>query len=513
MKNMMRKTVLIISFFNFVMAAAQEASYRYYDATQLWRTTGNAAGLSIDSVQNRGYAAFTLSHHDGSYRRVQEGGQRNALNFDTERYQTIGKYFVGYGRFAFDIARTKDRAWADVYRPYDATPYFAGSDVAGKYDQQSFAFTGALGTVALGHLRLGLRLDYQAGDLSRLRDPRSRSELLDYRLTPSVTYTLGRHTLGLAPYYDRRKEKIPNMTTVQNDPNLGYYEMRGLEQVNGSVGAYKGFSRQWVDHRLGGQLSWGYRGEGLAGLTTIGLERGSEEALEDELRMPGKYVDYRYTIESRHRIGDGRLLHEVDLQMGFEEAYGNEYAQQRVQTTDATTGVSSYHYETLIAYDKRYQMHRMDGSLSYRMNMTEQQQVTAYVGLSGQVSSAHQKQLLPTSTFDRNRFAVVAEGGKALLDRRLWVDLRAGYHFTGTGDDDLQLADPTSVYATQVLLPDMAWYTANYWQGRVELKYEMPVSFGQTRSLCYVKAYGDYLHTQHSHLTGRTVGISIGIFN
>ena len=509
----MRRTVLIFSFFSFIMAAAQEGAYRYYDATQLWRTTDNAAGLSIDIVQNRGYAAFTLSHHDGSYRRVQEGGQRNALRFDTERYQTIGKYLVGYGRFAFDMDRTKDRAWADVYRPYDATPYYPGSTVAGKYDQQSFAFTGALGTVALGALRLGLRLDYEVGDLSRLRDPRSRSELLDYRITPSVTYTLGRHTLGLAPHYDRRKEKMPSLTTVQNDPNLAYYELRGLEEVYGSVGAYKGFSRQWVDHRLGGQLSWGCRNEAISSLTTIGMERGSEEALENEKRMPGKYVDYRYTLASRHRITDGCLLHELDLQMGFEEAYGNEYTQQRVQTTDASTGVSSYHYETLIAYNKRYQMRRTDGSISYRMNVTDQQQATAYLGLNGQVSTVRQKHLLPTSTFDRNRFALTAEGGKALLAGRLWVDLSAGYHFTDTSDGDLQLANPASVYATEVLLPDMAWYTADYWQGHVELKYELPVSFGQTRSNCYIKAYGDYLHTQHSHLTGRTVGISIGIFN
>ena len=51
----------------------------------------------------------------------------------------------------------------------------------------------------------GVRLDYQVGDLSRLRDPRSRSELLDYKLTPSLTYTSGQHTLGISGHYRRRK--------------------------------------------------------------------------------------------------------------------------------------------------------------------------------------------------------------------------------------------------------------------------------------------------------------------
>ena len=96
---------------------AQEAEYRYDDATQLWRLTDNAAGLSLDSTQNRGYAELQAEHREGDYRRVQQGGQRNQLQLFTERYQRVGEYLVGYGRFLFGMDRTKDRAWADELRP------------------------------------------------------------------------------------------------------------------------------------------------------------------------------------------------------------------------------------------------------------------------------------------------------------------------------------------------------------------------------------------------------------
>lgn len=519
----MRKIIITISFFNILIAAAQESKYRYDDATQLWRLTDNAAGLQLDSSRNRGYAEFNAEHRSGDYHRVQEGSQRNLFHFETERYQSVGKYLVGYGRFSFDMDRTKNRAWADVYRPYGATPYFSGSPVAGKYDQQSFDFTGALGTVPLlckssfgdsnGGLRFGLRLDYKAGDLSRLRDPRSRSELLDYKLTPSVAFTVGRHTLGFAPYYNRRKEKIPNLTTVQTDPYLSYYEMRGLEQVSGSIGAYKGFGRQWVDHRFGGSLSYGFRDKQLNSLTTIGVEGGREEALEDEKRMPGRYTSYRYTLASHHRIYGSSLLHEADLTMSYDEGYGDEYTQQRVQTTDATTGVSSYHYETLIAYNKRYQTHSVSGQAHYRLNFLCQQQPVGYAGVNFAVESCHQKHILPTSTFDHQRLALVAEGGKSLLAGRLWIDLSCGYHFTDTDDDDLVLAEPGSVYAQEVLLPDMAYYKANYWQGHIELKYQFPLTLKGTSTQWYVKAYGDYLRTQHCQMDMKVVGLSIGLYN
>lgn len=100
-----------------------QSEYRYQDATQLWRLTDNAAGLAIDSSQNRGYAQLGVEHWDGDYTRVQEGKQTNRLLFETERYQKVGKYLYGYGRFDFDYGRTKGRTWCDVSRPYNAAPY------------------------------------------------------------------------------------------------------------------------------------------------------------------------------------------------------------------------------------------------------------------------------------------------------------------------------------------------------------------------------------------------------
>ena len=191
---------------------AQESNYRLADATQLWRLTDNAAGLGIDSSANRGYALFTGEHHSGDYARVQEGTQLNQLRFQAERYQRLGKWLHAYGRFDFDYGRVKNRAWADVRRPYNSDPYFAGSSVSGKYDFQDFDFTAALGTTDFGGWRFGLRLDYSVGDLSRLRDPRSRSQLLDYQLTPAVTRTFGRHSVGLSGHYHRYKEKITGVT-------------------------------------------------------------------------------------------------------------------------------------------------------------------------------------------------------------------------------------------------------------------------------------------------------------
>ena len=238
-------------------------TYKYADETQLWRLTGNAAGLSLDpetcdSSANRGVAYFDLSHRSGDYHRVQEGGQMNQLRFYTERYQKVGKYLYGYGSFDFDMGRTKDRAWSDVLRTYNSNPYISGSSVPAKYDHQNFTLEAKLATVPLGNFTYGASLLYKVGDLSRLRDPRSRINLAEYRLAPSVTYSMGQHTLGLALHYDRRKEKLPNMTTVQTNPNLAYYTMTGLENATGTIGGYNGYMREYVNHEFGAELNYGF---------------------------------------------------------------------------------------------------------------------------------------------------------------------------------------------------------------------------------------------------------------
>ena len=281
--------------------AAQEGLYRYQDATQLWRLTDNAAGLGLDNSENRGYAEFGLEHRSGDYHRVQEGGQRNQLSFETERYQHIGRFLVGYGHFRFDMDRTKDRAWADVMRPYDSNPFYGGSSVHGKYDTQQFDLSAALSTIAIPlagesldrELTLGARLDYKVGDLSRLRDPRSRSELLDYKIAPAVTYSFGNNTVGLTGHYRRRKEKIPNMTTVQQDPNLMYYQLYGLGEATGTVGGYSGYQREWVNHQFGAELTYGLTlHSSLLTLNSIGISRGQEDVLGQYKFSPGRYTSY-----------------------------------------------------------------------------------------------------------------------------------------------------------------------------------------------------------------------------
>ena len=489
-------------------------SYQYADETQLWRLTGNAAGLSLDpekldSSANRGIAYFNAYHQEGDYHRVQEGGMNNHLEFYTERYQKIGRYLYGYGSFRFDMGRTKNRAWSDVLRSYNSNPYISGSSVFGKYDNQDFELNASLSSIRLGHFTYGASLLYKVGDLSRLRDPRSRINLAEYRLTPAVTYTTGQHTLGLAAHYDRRKEKLPNLTTVQTDPNMVYYVMTGMENATGTIGGYNGYMREYVNHEFGVELNYGFKGESLQSVNALTFDAGNEYVYGIYKYQPGKYRNRLFGLSTRNRIHDGNVLHSADLSIKYEEGSADEYKEERITTTDATTGVSSITWNRLMTYKNRYQLKKFDMDVHYRLTFTDQQKSRGYVGAQYTLQNVSNKYLLYTSELKYATSLLQIEGGAPLFGSHLWIEAKAGYNFSNKAD--LALFNPETDYAVNVLLPDMDYYDANSFRGHLQLTYQMPITIRGYTSNWFASLYGDYLKADHS-LNRSTIGVTLGVY-
>lgn len=499
-----------------------EPEYRYKNLTQLWHNTSNAAGLSLDDSPNRGFASIGFNHRGGDYHRVQEGGAMNNMQFFTERYQRLGRYLYSYGKVDFNLGRTKDRAFADQYRPYNSNPYQSGSDIAGSYDHQDFDMVASVGTTDISGWRFGLQLNYQLGDLSRLRDPRSRSQLLDYRLTPSVSYTMGGHTLGLSGYYDRRKEKMGPLVTVQSDATLTYYLFSGMEYATGTIGGYSSFNREWVNHQVGAAMDYGYRSDSFHTLNSFGISRGEEYAYGTYKYEPGRYFTYLYNVQSQNRLLTGSVLHQVDVRMDWQQGYADEYRQQLIIKNDPQIGTTSYTYEKQLEFRKRYQVRTFDCAFRYRANFLNDapsrllQQATAslkgYTGFSIDTHKASNRHLLPLSSSDFSRINFQLENGISLFKQHLTADLTLGYSVSTRAD--LQLADDSSVLAQRVLLKDLPYYDANLLHGRLQVMYQFPLTIKKSRAMWFVKAFGDFTSANSAgHPNLYNVGFSVGLFN
>ena len=515
----MRKIFFFMTFMLVGMATRAQimnkGNYQYADETQLWRQTDNAAALSFDpercdSSANRGVAYFNYKHHSGDYHRVQEGNQTNQLRFFTERYQKIGKYLYGYGSFDFDMGRTKNRAWSDVMRTYNANPYISGSDIPGKYDFQDFKLQARISTIQLGHFTYGATLSYNVGDLSRLRDPRSRINLAEYRIAPAATLSLGKHTLGLTTYYDRRKEKLPDITTVQDDYNVNYYLMSGLENAEGTLAGYKGYMREYVDHKFGTEVGYGLQSRRLKSVNTLSFATATEYVYGTNKYEPGKYNHMFYGLSSRNRIYAGNLLHSIDVVAGYEVGSADEYKEERTSTKDAETGETTVTWNKVLEYKKRYQMKKLDTEMRYRLSWTKDKAVYAYIDAKYDLQSVRNKRILHTSQLKYVTSLFGIEGGYELLHRSLWIE--GGLNWKVNHNSSLDLNNPDTEYAKNVLIPDMEYYRANYFQGCLSVTYQFPLTIMKNKTMWYVRANGDWLRT-NSNLHASSFGVTLGMFN
>lgn len=494
-----------------------EAEYRYNDLIRLWHNTDNATGLAIDSSENRGYAAFSYLHHGGAYHRVQEGGMANHLQFSTERYQKLGKYLYTYGRFDLEMGRTKDRAYADQYRIYNTSPFNSGSAIVGKYDNQDFRMTAAVGTVSFDGWRFGARLDYGFGDLSRLKDPRSEAKLLQYRITPTVSYSFGANTIGLTGYYDRRKEKMGSLSTVQSDATFMYYLYSGMENAAGTQGGYSSFNREWVNHNFGFNLTYGYKGETFQTLNNFGMSRAHEDIYGIYKYEPGRYVQHDYLVTSQNRLRHNLLLHQLDVKAAWNQGYADEYRSQLNITSDPETGYSTYKYERLLTFKKRYQVRTTQLSLRYRANFLGERngiadKLKGYTGFFVDYNRANNRRLLPASESTFGRVDMQLENGISLFHNRLTADLQLGYSLSTKAD--LRLADNQSVLAENVLLKDFGYYDANVFHGGLQVMYQFPLTIKKKRAVFFVKGFGNIASANTvGHPCSTNVGFSVGVFN
>ncbi|WP_448907442.1 DUF6850 family outer membrane beta-barrel protein [Hoylesella shahii] len=492
--------------------AAPEGNYRHNDVVQIWRNTHFAAGLTLDSMPNRGLSSMGYSIDEGSFRRVQEGSSQRSLNFFTERYQHVGKWLYGYGRVNFDAGNQRERAWSDVFRTYNVNPYFSGSAVAGRYDFQNIALKAALSTVPLGAMRYGLTLDYELGDLSRQRDPRSRSQLLHYVLTPSVAYTFGNSTLAAAFSYGRRKEKIANVNTVQADALLLYYTFTGMENAIGTQRGYNGYMRQWVNHEVGAHLGYAFRNASLHSLTNIGMARATEYVYGNIKYQPGRYFTYRYWVDAQNRFYRHRVIHSLDAKLHYMQAYADEYRQQLSIVKDSVSGESSSHYNTVLNYKKRYQVNVLNIGAHYRANFTDGDgSVGRYLGVEASMQNVRNRHIVPFSQLRYRSADVKLEAGSALFaNKSLWVDAYLGAHLSTLAN--LLLTNNNAPYAQNVLLPDMNYYRANAYGAGVSLKYSFPLTIKKVHTTWFVRGFYQRWQT-NNQLYQQAVGLSVGLFN
>lgn len=524
------------------------AQHHLWDNISLWQHTHNAAGLTFDAqpMVARGESGFSFGKAHSDLRNVQQGSAQQLGDFHAEQQLPVTTWLIAKGYFTYGLANYRNRAWADrsdgselllSAAPYslynigeDAhlsllSPLNAGSNQLGRYDGQTVEMGFRLGTRTRSPWKWGLAVNYRVNDLARLKDPRSRAKALHYRIAPAVVYSRKWGKIGAAAWYDRSKEKIDNVTSVQNDALWHYYTLEGMERTTGGAGAYQGFMRQWVDHKLGGELTFSGQYGAMTTLTSVSFERDKEEAVGNNRYTPAHFQGQTLQLRSLGRIRTAQWWHTWHNHATWQRGFTDENTQSLVLTTDPQTKIVSRHYETLLTHHKRFQVERWDAGISYRalrvgepgnqrkdyrqFYFSENQYLDALVGAAVRYEALSQTYLLPTSSRETQRLTATLEGGK-LWGHRLWTSAEVGASFAL--QHDLRLAQPSSALAP--LWHQQQQLDAQHiGRAALSVRYDFPLQLRRQSLRLFARATGEYATALDKAQHGTAFSLTIGLLH
>lgn len=483
-------------------------------ARQQFLSTNNAAGMGLFQPASGSKTQIEGFYAAGSDHLAQTGSPDYGFDFSTLRYDRFSDKLFMRGSFHYSFDREKDRKWSDVMDPWFSIPFIYGNAIAKDFDKHQCGLTFDLYTAPLaGWISVGVRARYDVADISGLRDPRPRTGYLNLHVVPAVLFTFGRHHIGLDAGYGYSKEKLSPLTTIQSYPNLYYYRMSGLDQVDGAIGAYSGFKRQFYGGRFVGDLSYNYIAPAFRALVSAGMEYGKLGAYGDKMQSPGSYNYFLYKGLADVQLESGSLLHRWQLSGSLKDAASNEYLQELQSEKDPVTGVTTETWVTLYEYKNRYMLAKTDASLDY----------TLYGGYSGQdyrwsvragvcYSAFEKAYFLPYSNFTVQRLGFSLGGSVRLFDiRHHALELSARAQGSLPMKVSLGILNDND-YTREVLEPDAAYYRRQRVGGSGSLTWTFPLNLGKAgMARGYVRLNGDYCQALQAGRLG-SASVTVGLF-
>jgi hypothetical protein len=399
----------LLALTSFAFTQADTKSQEFYELNRLMHpllTGRNAAGIGLANIVPHGVTEFGYRTEKGNYHRAQEGNATGGLRFYSERYDSIAPNWVSWGSFEFLMDREENRRWSDVINTYNNNPYLFGSSVPANYDSQMFDFKAKISSAYDSQFNFGVGIDYKVGDLSRLRDPRTRVFLADYAILPSVVYRPDKNNiLGINLMARFQKEKMPNVTTVQDDPDLAYYTFFGMENADAVRSGYKGFQRQFVSRFAGIDGQYEYQTNKLKASLQLGGFFQHQEILENIKQSPGSFRSLNYHADAAVTVKQNSSLLHAGLKAKMQQGAANEYLQELITTRDTLTGIASQEWITLYTYKNRYSSSNYDVSVfaDLRNLSNDEKDFSRMLGVEAGISGFSNAYNLPYSQMTINR--------------------------------------------------------------------------------------------------------------
>ncbi|MCR5003521.1 MAG: hypothetical protein K5984_04045 [Bacteroidales bacterium] len=187
----------------FILAAASAAAsaqdFRFVQESQPWLTGNNAAGLTRFSGNKISIVEGMFRKDDGGLIGIEGSDDSFETGLSTESYLNFSDRIVFYGGLSWSWFKGQNMGGSIFMDPsYNSFNVIETStETAGIKTRELYDLTGGLGYRLSDKVSLGGKINYECGDQTKRKDPRTLNKWMDMGLsaglmwTPSETFRIG----------------------------------------------------------------------------------------------------------------------------------------------------------------------------------------------------------------------------------------------------------------------------------------------------------------------------------
>lgn len=327
---------------------------------QTWTDSYNAAGLHMIDFTNSSFIEAYMGKNDGPFVKYNESD--NSLNFGlrTASYTKIKKTTF-FGKIDYNNFTGQNMTWSGLIYPERYLTTVAEDRPAEKA-KESYKLQGGFSSPITEKLHLGLQVNYETAMMTKRKDLRHKTDLLDFETTFGLLYKTNSLNIGLNYYYRKFHEKVTFSKIAEDDILYTGYVFKGLwfgmfdiwnqTELN--------LSRDFVDVVQGGSLQLEYVKDNFR------FHNEFTYKIQDGLTGPGK--DRAYSQNEGTIIEyKGIAQYEQDMMRHYlkvKTKYSDAVNYDKVSNTERIGGIT-----TIIQYgrNKAFSKRSFDLSAEYEL--------------------------------------------------------------------------------------------------------------------------------------------------
>ena len=213
--------------------------YNYIVCNSPWLTSSNAAGLTVNPAGKIAVAELSFGKRDGGLKGNEESPNSFEYGVQAESYYRLSDKIAFWGSLGYSGFRGQNMGGSILVNPDYNPVNFYESDPANKgiVTRENYSVNGGISYSFSPRWSIGAKVNYDAGNSTKRKDPRYRSTLMDMTLSLGGRFApCEMFEVGLDFIYRKTTENI--LGKLYADTSIKYYT---LVDYGGYWGKYELF--------------------------------------------------------------------------------------------------------------------------------------------------------------------------------------------------------------------------------------------------------------------------------